>query len=1808
MRRRQNSYLTNLRHARNMTEESTRNQSPELTGGAGFTYEAYVAAHYLVALLAEGSAPGLNHRIVRHVALQQKSAGEPLDDVIVDGSGVGDQSRLSLQVKRQLTISGAATNTDFREVVVNSWATLQKPDFRENADRYGVATGTVSADRLRELRRVCELARNSTDSASFFARGEEHGHAGREFNAIIDVFRTILADNGIKTSNDELYRLLKHFVVMQFDFLSEEATVASDAVEKLRAFLPTESERAPELWQQLVGMARDGAGKAAEYDRIALVSRLGAQYHLAPAPSLRADLEILERFSADGIASVLTDIAGSRIDRPHLREQVRLASEQQRFVQIRGLPGTGKSVLLHDLAVEHRTTGIALFLKSDRLQGNNWIEFATALGLSTTDPRLLLTELAAGGRPILFLDGIDRINGARRNIIVDLLNTMFAAPDSPWRIIATLRDSGIEPLRTWLPQSAIGHGVGSVEVLAFDDAEAEALSAQQPSMRPLLLGNPKLQAIARRPFFASVLAKATPSEASADTSAPQSEADLIKQWWKGGGYSADAASVLQRKRALLEIASKCASRSGMNVRLSRLTPETAASLHELVDDEIIQAVGDDDRYRFAHDIYFEWSFYQFLLDREDDWITTLTEAGEPPVLGRVVELLAQSKLATGDWAAGLAALEASALRAQWRRAWLIGPLATADFEDHLGAFELAVSTDGYKRLNQLLVWFQAERTTPNALVLQNESLPYSVPERIQYADRFGWPSDLRAWRRLIEWAIEREEELPAGVIPNLVSVFEVWQNALSMTPNPVSQLIIDKALDWLIDIENRHDAKGWPHDHGRWQGLDGDTLDELESSLRVLVLTSAIAYPSQAGRYLGHLNESGHYRRKAFSDVLIYSTTVVQAVPNELVGLFCNEMLALLPEDQLAEWEREREEQIRVLQRIRALPESERQAYERFPISPMLPSRLGDHDWHDLAIEEHHGHFFPASPLREPFRSLFEHSPSHALALVRTVVNHATTAWRQLHQHQEGARGTPLPLELEFPWGRRTFWGDHGQYQWFRGGQSPYTVASALMALERWAFGEIDKDRPVDEVVRNVVEGHDNWAVLGIATALYLETQQVSALSAVLIGSQRLWKVDLTRQLQDQSARTNLMGFGGMIGEKKKVDRPHYDAVDADNRRRCRHLSLRDLTPLHLFADDAIRTAFVQAVTRFPEQLPFNYAEEANDPEHVADLRTTAEIWAEWAKPENYQVGAPDPETAKTPINFHNPRAQAPDVQASLAQSNASMQPHSLWVWVHSYFETGQPPTGFTLDQAVRIAQSLDSPDLFNAQAGSDLDLEVTRGAVCGAAAIVKCFIEEPDPVLLTWASDVISRASRMPMPVVDTWSSVAITPWHPGIFVARACAADILHGRDAAAAKSVLYELCGHSVDGVSLAAFEAALSCWGDDNRFAWIALDLAVRLAEGTQRSGQVSEAERAIQRAAEIDNLVSNAKARYTEGTAYPDISAPPPPWVKTPEDNPDTLPQRRTAPEGWQRSERYWRAEHFGKVLGDVPLEQMLSDPQRREQSLQFLDQLLDWTLEYINPSWDENPDEQSSRSTGLATWIADYARGLARIAPEIDASEMNTRYLQRIFSLGDELCASFLNPFVSHLTAQVMDALEVSAGAIDVLLACTDRLLADSAFESWRRSDSLYGFDLPYLVRNLFFIGIEQASGAARFANGDWNDIATILPIADKLVRTAGRKSSVMEHYLTMCERAAGWYPTERFADQILAVLGDEDPPAWRNTMLAGRIAGLVQAHADRSAPLEQTLSRKLLQILDRLVDMGDRRSAALQLSDAFKDVRFPQT
>lgn len=196
-------------------------QSPELAGGDAFTFEGAVAALYLTYLLAEAYAPGINHRTVSRVAVQQRDFSKPLDDVIIDfRSESGELACLSLQVKRSLTISSAQSNTDFRDTIRDCWATFNKSDFQHGIDRFGAGVGEISAAKERDLCYLCEVARESISIEHFNARFAPEGNASQEIITIKNDIEVLLKElNGEPCTDKQIYQFLAHFVLIKFDFL-----------------------------------------------------------------------------------------------------------------------------------------------------------------------------------------------------------------------------------------------------------------------------------------------------------------------------------------------------------------------------------------------------------------------------------------------------------------------------------------------------------------------------------------------------------------------------------------------------------------------------------------------------------------------------------------------------------------------------------------------------------------------------------------------------------------------------------------------------------------------------------------------------------------------------------------------------------------------------------------------------------------------------------------------------------------------------------------------------------------------------------------------------------------------------------------------------------------------------------------------------------------------------------------------------------------------------------------------------------------------------------------------------------------------------------------------------------------------------------------------------------------------------------------------------------------------------------------------------------------------------------------------------
>lgn len=208
--------------------------SPELTGGAGFTYEDGVAAVYVAALLSESTAPGLPGRRVKRLSVQQGSLEHPLDDVIVEGVGAdGVSIQLSLQVKRHITISAAATNTDFRDTVLRAHVTVVGANFNVGLDRVGIATGEIAEGSKRDFETLCEWARSESDSVQFRTKLHTDGVSGNKqtyFDTVRGILSGLLPEGELDAAT---HSLLSHFVLIRFDMLHEGSVTEPQTVASL---------------------------------------------------------------------------------------------------------------------------------------------------------------------------------------------------------------------------------------------------------------------------------------------------------------------------------------------------------------------------------------------------------------------------------------------------------------------------------------------------------------------------------------------------------------------------------------------------------------------------------------------------------------------------------------------------------------------------------------------------------------------------------------------------------------------------------------------------------------------------------------------------------------------------------------------------------------------------------------------------------------------------------------------------------------------------------------------------------------------------------------------------------------------------------------------------------------------------------------------------------------------------------------------------------------------------------------------------------------------------------------------------------------------------------------------------------------------------------------------------------------------------------------------------------------------------------------------------------------------------------------
>jgi len=247
--------------------------SPFSTGGGGTDFELKVAVAYIARILT-GKLARVCEGTVRAVKLQQRNRGRVVDDVIVVYDKSHVEGEVSLQAKHSLRFT--TRDAEFSDALQQCWRQFRRDDFDDSRHRVGIAFGEVSnIQSVREhIPELLEWARTSESTEAFL----EKVSAIKAKKRYLDTFRKVLLEVATHPVRDtDLWRFLRVFVAIPFDFDGTTPRDRTDVIEALREVVPNGAvQEAADLADILFSTASGFAKAGGEVTLETLLPRIPA--------------------------------------------------------------------------------------------------------------------------------------------------------------------------------------------------------------------------------------------------------------------------------------------------------------------------------------------------------------------------------------------------------------------------------------------------------------------------------------------------------------------------------------------------------------------------------------------------------------------------------------------------------------------------------------------------------------------------------------------------------------------------------------------------------------------------------------------------------------------------------------------------------------------------------------------------------------------------------------------------------------------------------------------------------------------------------------------------------------------------------------------------------------------------------------------------------------------------------------------------------------------------------------------------------------------------------------------------------------------------------------------------------------------------------------------------------------------------------------------------------------------------------------------------------------------------------------------
>lgn len=1010
------------------------------TGDAGGRYQDAVDGWLLANLLMGSALPGIPGPIER-VGFQRRNYGAFLDDAVVTVAGGVD-----VEFSIKAGVSVAARNEDFGETVRGAWK-LQHADVRKLAGL--VAPPTASG--LQALKRLVAEARAHHPVGDFTTATTTPGAISADDRTRFAACRTVLDEaHGSAITDQEFYDFLRRFTVLDLDLALPPHSDVESLVTTMAASLGLSADEARSLFARLVEVGSELAISGAAVDQPGLRALLAQRGVVAGlAADLRPAAEALAAYAGRTFESRNDEVAGVRLDRAALVDEVQAGLADGKAVVVTGPSGYGKSTVVRSVYETLSAGGPVLHLSGRRLEtAGSWTALADDIGVPRDRARLFeLLATNPSGRTLVFdaLEHVTSVGG--RALVQDLVRGL--AQQGPVRLVLAMRDAVVADVLNWLGDTV--KALASVKVDTLSQAEVAQIATASPSLG-LLIERLRPDNLPGGLLLLRLLHSARISnEELAQT--PASEVDLLDLWWRHFLAGDDPRVRHDRLTITLGAAGAVVDAPA---GLFRLPPgSNGAVVGDLERDGVLLLDLDaGDRYRFGHDLVQDWAIVRWLENEPQALPQRLDRLTQTPGFYRSVTLYAQrmAERETDRFRELLGAADGGRREQAFLTALVLSPLAPR----LLHANAAALLENGAARLTALLTLVGTEQVDVDPSVVQ---FILNAGEDVGAARTFAAVNAMPrflVWGPLIRFCLQHVGELELAYFPFL-RLAEKWQRVVP-PEFPYREQILRAAMPVLEELEH------WrPHRQSDrpLQILDRDT-DAAQKLARSIVAHAADVDRDLIASYLEELRANGY--SDAQDDMLQHLGTVAAALPDQAVEYAMDVLVE--PEKML--WE-------------------------------VDLSQLG----------LRHFLYFPASDVQGPFLSMLQQNETAGLTLVRRVVQHAAGR-RERDMLEQG--GTLRPLTFEFQGRTVTLKGDDRAYVAFRPASHESSIlTSALMAVETWAVNQVRGGRDVVEIANLLLSETEDVAFVGIVIGLAYDFPDLVPALADVVARPWLWRFEQTR-------------------------------------------------------------------------------------------------------------------------------------------------------------------------------------------------------------------------------------------------------------------------------------------------------------------------------------------------------------------------------------------------------------------------------------------------------------------------------------------------------------------------------------------------------------------------------------------------------------------------------------------------------------------------------------------------------------------------